>query len=141
MDVGRWSPGRLALITVLAALAVRAEVRLPDGQWFEQEEDLRVKVMGGYVAVSRTWLNNRWYFNPAWAPLRFSYDGLGQIATIERAGWVYQARGPGAWVFDNKNSIAAVAGAATAGRTEAGTAWITMQTVASWPIRIATRSR
>ena len=108
-----WAAGVLLALLVLTAVAAaplaHAGVRLPDGQWFEQTDDLRVKVMGGHVAVSRTWLNNRWYFNPAWARLAFKYDSLGQISTIDRAGWSYHAHGPGLWAFDSKNSIVASA--------------------------------
>lgn len=104
-----WTAALLGLLGLLAGLSARAEVRLPDGQWFEQTEDLRVKVMGGYVAVSRTWLADKWYFNSAWAGLTFRYDSLGQISTIERSGWKYEQRGAGVWAFDSKNSIFATA--------------------------------
>ena len=98
----------LALLSCLPAVS-RADVRLPDGQYFEQVEDLRVKVIGGHVSVSRTWMGNQWFFNPAWAPLLLRYGPLGEVSAIERAGWRYERRGTGVWVFDNKNSITAIA--------------------------------
>jgi RHS repeat-associated protein len=100
--------GLLALL--LSALPARAEVRLPDGDYYVAMDDLSVKVMGGYVTVSRSWFRNRWHFNSAWAQLRFAYDSLdGSIKSIDRAGWGYERSGPGVFVFDARNSIRATA--------------------------------
>lgn len=101
----------LALLALLlSALPARAEVRLPDGDYYAAMDDLSVKVMGGYVTVSRSWFRNRWYFNSAWAQLKFTYDSLdGSIKSIDRAGWGYERSGPGVFVFDERNSIRATA--------------------------------
>jgi len=39
----------------------------------ELVRDLRVKVQGGYVNVRRHWRQGRWWFNPQWANLQFTY--------------------------------------------------------------------
>jgi len=39
----------------------------------ELVRDLRVKVAGGYVNVRRHWRQGRWWFNPQWANLQFTY--------------------------------------------------------------------
>ncbi len=39
----------------------------------ETATDMRVKVMGGFVKAKRSWYNNRWVFNYAWADLKFQY--------------------------------------------------------------------
>ena len=39
----------------------------------ETATDMRVKVMGGFVEAKRSWYNNRWVFNYAWADLKFEF--------------------------------------------------------------------
>jgi len=110
----------LALALAIASVSVHAlearNVRLPDGEYTESAEDLRVKVMGGYVTISRTWLRNRWWFNPAWAPLTFEYDLLdNSVKSISRAGWQYKLAGPKistgplTYAFDQRNTILSTA--------------------------------
>jgi hypothetical protein len=48
-----------------------AEVLLPNGEYTETNQDLSVKVLGGYVTIARTWTNGRWYINPC-APQIFA---------------------------------------------------------------------
>ncbi len=60
----------VTLIFAAATLALtsitRADVRLPDGDYFDNVEDLRVKVLGGYVGVTRSYNKGAWHFNQAW---------------------------------------------------------------------------
>jgi len=78
----------------LYATGVHAEVHLPNGEYRTSHTDLRVKVLGGYVTVERTWqavnVNKgqyRWYLNPAWADLDVVLeDGNGEIKSIGRTG-------------------------------------------------------
>jgi len=100
----------LLLALICACAPARAEVRLPDGEYYTAVEDLSVKVMGGYVSASRSWFRNRWYFNAPWAPLTFTYDSLdGSVKAIERAGWRYERTPSGVFVFDARNLIRATA--------------------------------
>ncbi|MFD1259673.1 RHS repeat protein [Entomomonas asaccharolytica] len=71
-----------------------ASVKLPNTEYTESTVDLRVKVLGGEVKLNRTWVNGRWYINPAWANLRFITDPLDDsVKTIDRAGTLYQRTG------------------------------------------------
>src|SRR6266403_1736177 len=90
----RRCPAEFLLRVALALLAsmplAQAEVRLPAGEYTETVEDLKVKVLGGYVTVSRSWTDGRWYVNPAWTDLILTYDSLdGSVKGIERAGTIY----------------------------------------------------
>jgi RHS repeat-associated protein len=79
---------------------VWADVKLPNGEYIESHNDLTVKVLGGYITLTRTWSNGRWYLNPAWAALRFIRDPLdGSFKAIDRAGAVYLRQGA-LYVFD-----------------------------------------
>lgn len=96
-----------AWLGVLSALLpAYADVRMPDGSYFEVTNDLRVKVIGGYVTVARTWFNGRWYYNSNWDDLNFSYDNLdGSVQSITRAGSEYKLTSPGVYVLDPRNTI------------------------------------
>lgn len=66
-------------------------VKSPNLEFIENNVDLKVKVLGGEVKLNRTWVNGRWYVNPAWSNLRFILDPLdNSIKTIDRAGTMYQ---------------------------------------------------
>jgi len=85
--------GLLAWLSLLP-LAARAELSLPNGDYREEVEELRVKVLGGYVKVTRQWQEDRWHINRNWNPLTFETDPLdGSVkrigrndATFERIG-------------------------------------------------------
>ena len=94
----------------LRALA-HAEVLLPNGEYTTSSEDLRVKVLGGYVTINRTWANSQWYVNPAWADLKFTYDNLdGSVKAIDRGGAYFVRAGSGVYVFDRRFFIKTTAG-------------------------------
>lgn len=98
----------LALLPASAALAAH-EVRLPNGEFVETHEDLRIQVRGGAIVVQRTWQADdvttgtyRWHLNPAWDNLRFEYDPFdGSIQEIRRAGSRFERSGD-AFVFDGR---------------------------------------
>ncbi|MFO1323087.1 MAG: RHS repeat-associated core domain-containing protein [Burkholderiales bacterium] len=106
----RWFRGAPAIAFAIVSLAFAllavpaiAEVRLPNGEYTETTEDLRVKVLGGYVSVARTWTNSRWYVNPAWADLQFTYDSLdGSVKAIDRAGSIYERSGNSIYIFEKR---------------------------------------
>ncbi len=105
---------RLLALPLLAMLAlpIQAEVRLPNGEWVESAEDLRVKVLGGYVVAQRTWQAERvrrgeyrWHLNPAWDDLRFDLDELDDsIQVVRRAGARFERTGDSEalYVFDKQ---------------------------------------
>lgn len=100
----------LALALTLSLGSVNAEVRLPHGQYTESSADLRVKVMGGQVEVNRTWFNDKWYFNPDWDALKFTFDNLdGAVQTITRGDAEYKLTSPGVFVQDKRNTIRSTA--------------------------------
>lgn len=50
---------------------VSAEVTLPNTEYQEATVDLRVKILGGELVLTRAWVNSQWIINPSWATLRF----------------------------------------------------------------------
>ncbi len=91
---------------LMAASSAHAEVRLPNGEYRARAVDLKVKVLGGWVTVDRTWqavnLNKgqfRWYVNPAWADLDLELDGGATIRSISRAGAKFEAQGTDVFVL------------------------------------------
>ena len=81
----------LAVAIVLFSLPLAAEVQLTRGKYHETVEDLRVKVLGGFVILNRTWYEGRWQFNRRWNPLTLHYDTLnGSLKSIERNGDSYK---------------------------------------------------
>ncbi|QIL80191.1 RHS repeat protein [Diaphorobacter sp. HDW4A] len=96
--------------TTLSFSAVEAAseptVRWPNGEYQESNIDLRVKVLGGTLDIARTWSQGRWWLNPAWAPLNFELDPLGNEAKIiERAGVLYERSGQsGLYIAKTKGS-------------------------------------
>ena len=58
--IGKKMQRNAALLLLAAGFALsvapaRAEVHLPNGEYRTSHTDLRVKVLGGYVTVERTW--------------------------------------------------------------------------------------
>ena len=96
------------LFLLLLCSGAGATVLQPNGEYQDSMDDLSVKVPGGHVTVSRTWqadnLNQgqfRWYFNPSWADLSFTYDSIdGSVKQITRASSTFTLAGAGVYVFD-----------------------------------------
>ena len=81
------------LLTPAAAQPVSQSIRLPNQEYAESREDIKVKVLGGYVRINRSWVAGRWYLNPAWANLKFIPDPLGGVLAIDRAASLYERTG------------------------------------------------
>ena len=62
------------LLSPWAQASVSQSVRLPNQEYTESSEDLKVKVLGGHVRINRSWTAGKWYLNPAWANLRRFLD-------------------------------------------------------------------
>src|SRR5450755_1581355 len=89
-----------ALVVFACSMHAYADVSLPNGEYTATIEDLKVKVLGGYVTVARTWTNGRWYVNPDWADLKFTFDNLdGSVKGIERAGTIYERSSAGLYLY------------------------------------------
>jgi RHS repeat-associated protein len=89
-----------ALVLFTFCIAANSEVRLPNGEYTTTVEDLKVKVLGGYVTIARSWTNGRWYINPDWASLKFTFDSLdGSVKGIERAGTIYERASAGLYLY------------------------------------------
>ena len=70
---------------------VSAEVTLPNTEYQEATVDLRVKILGGELVLTRAWVNSQWILNPSWATLRFQGRGSeGRPLQITRAGTRYR---------------------------------------------------
>ena len=97
-----WAFGLAVAVTAVGTAQAMGEVRMPNGEYFEQTVDLSVKVRGGQVQIARTWTNGRWYLNPTWADLKFTLDSIdGSVMTIDRAGAVFERTGNGdSYLFD-----------------------------------------
>ena len=54
----------IALLCGAQGFAV-AEVSMPNGEYHSTIEDLKVKVLGGYVKASRTWYQGKWHHTRA----------------------------------------------------------------------------
>ena len=92
-------------------------------------DDLKVKVLGGFVTVARSWTNGRWYINPAWADLKLTFDSLdGSVSALDRAGSIYERSGNGIYIFDKRFFIQTSA-AASVGTTSAAIGSPTIRTV------------
>lgn len=75
------------------AQPISQSVRLPNQEYTESRQDIAVKVLGGYVAIHRTWASGRWYLNPAWANLRLIPDPMGGVLAVQRASVIYERTG------------------------------------------------
>lgn len=97
----------LGLCLLAAAPLANADVELPRGQYYENVNDLTVKVLGGQVSSKRTWYGNQWHFNRSWNALQFTFDNLdGSVVSIDRNGDVYVKKGA-TFVFGTRNTIVA----------------------------------
>lgn len=102
---GRLAGAFTALMLLVTGPTI-AGVDLPGGQYTESVEDLRIKVMGGYVVMSRAWVDREWHFNSAWDPLKFEYDSIdGSVKTISRTGAFYKKTTDDVFVLDARNTI------------------------------------
>ena len=96
-----------SLLTPAAAQPVSQSIRLPNQEYTESREDIKVKVLGGYVRINRSWVAGRWYLNPAWANLRFIADPMGGVLAVDRAASLYErtAGGTGSTVRRHQAAV------------------------------------
>ena len=98
----------MVAFTIHPSPAHSATVGQPNGTLSEAVNDLNVKVLGGWVSVSRSWLvdsvitgGGKWYFNTGWADLRFTLDSLdGSVKSINRLEAVFSKGGNNIYIFD-----------------------------------------
>jgi hypothetical protein len=91
-------------------------IRQPNGSVVESAEDMRVQVVGGVVAIQRTWSvpdvtrgGGKWYINPYWAELRFTLDSVdGSVRSVSRLDAEYGKSGNGIYLFDRQDFISAI---------------------------------
>ena len=85
----------LLAIPPATAQPVSQSIRLPNQEYTESREDIKVKVLGGHVRINRSWIAGRWYLNPAWANLKFIPDPMGGVLAVDRAASLYERTGNG----------------------------------------------
>ncbi len=78
----------LAAGTAHAQLSTR-QISLPNQDYTESTEDLVVKVLGGRVAINRTWTWGKWYLNDRWGDLILYPDPMGGVLAVGRADRIY----------------------------------------------------
>src|SRR5690349_17951897 len=84
---------------------VHAQVSLPNGDFSESVEELRVKTINGFVSVNRSYFAGRWQFNTAWNSLKFERDAVdNSVKTITRNNADFARTGDG-WAFGNREVI------------------------------------
>lgn len=94
----------LCLASLIASPA-KADVQLPEGYYFETTTDLKVKVLGGFVSLDRTWYQGEWHFNRLWNDLEFTFESIdGGINSISRNDDRFARLGPSSQSFTKKNS-------------------------------------
>ena len=80
----------ICLLSTLSGFAA-PRVSLPNGERTDSNTDMQVKVLGSAITIQSTWVNGRWYLNPAWAPLKFKLDRNDQsVKYVDRSGSVYE---------------------------------------------------
>src|SRR3982751_3836151 len=95
-----------AVLSMVAGVA-SAEVKFPNGEYQVTVEDLSVKVIGGKIAVQRTWMATdqnhgawQWLFTPAWSDLQFTTDVIdGSVTSIQRGESTFTKSGAALFVY------------------------------------------
>ncbi len=99
----------IIVAVILAAVSPsHSDVQLPDGKYYLDIDDLKVKVLGGYVSVKRTWYEKQWHFNRAWNNLSIEYSSLdSSVKSIDRNGDVYKKLSSlkTSYTFGNRSKI------------------------------------
>ena len=70
----RFSVSMVIGYMLLVSLAHLTHAAAPPVYYEEPQEDLRVKVLGGFIVIQRTFANGQWYPNHNWAPLKLTFD-------------------------------------------------------------------
>ena len=56
----------LFVALMCTCLPASSEIRLPQGDFYKNVDDMTVKVLGGAITIRRTWHKGEWHFNRAW---------------------------------------------------------------------------
>lgn len=81
----------LLLLATFAIPAAWADTVPTSGKYYETTEDLRVKVLSGFVKLERTWTEGKWHFNRHWNRLQINRDLTdNSVTSIERNGHRYE---------------------------------------------------
>ena len=97
---------QLALLFLFGTGLAHADVKLPNGDYAESAEDLKVKVLGGYVSVMRSWYNSQWHAGSNWENLQFTYDNIdGSVKSIQRGEAIYTQASPGIYTLDTLGAV------------------------------------
>jgi len=62
-----------ALMAASGSVIEQSGTHYSGATYRELVRDLRVKALGGYINVRRHWRQGRWWFNPQWSNLKFTY--------------------------------------------------------------------
>ena len=114
--IGFWLIGFWLVAFAMATASAAPFVGAPEhtsGEYVESTIDIQVKVMGGQVAVERTWRDGAWHLNRHWDALGIQRDALdGAITSIDRNGDVYEpaANDPDLFRFGKRRGIEVTAG-------------------------------
>ena len=86
--------------------AVSLAPSIPPVVYTESYEDFRVKVLGGFIVIQRTFSEGKWQPNYNWANLQFTFDSFdGSVKTITRGKAEYTKTGPGVYSFRKRDTI------------------------------------
>jgi RHS repeat-associated protein len=79
----------LLLITLFSTIS-NASIEVTSGKYIVSEQDLSVKIIGGYLTWERSYRGKNWYFNREWEPLIFNIDNAtGKVESILKANDLY----------------------------------------------------
>lgn len=97
----------LALFAVFGHAATGSiSVSVPPVTYAESYEDLRVKVLGGFIVVKHTFAGGKWHPNYNWASLQFTLDSFdASVKTIIRGKAEYTKTAPGVYSFGKRDTI------------------------------------
>ena len=80
----------LLMLFLMINTAAQADVIPTSGKYYETTEDIKVKVMGGFLTLQRTWIDGQWHFNRHWNRLRIVRNlEDNSIKEIDRNGDIY----------------------------------------------------
>lgn len=80
----------LLMLFLMINIPAQADVVSTSGKYYETTEDIKVKVMGGFLTLQRTWIDGQWHFNRHWNRLRIVRNlDDNSIKEIDRNGDIY----------------------------------------------------
>ena len=64
-------------------------MELPEGEYYQDIDDMTINVLGGEVTIRRTWYQGKWFFNRAWESLKFEKFHSTKVMQGETYEYVY----------------------------------------------------